>query len=39
MCIRDSVYKGVPAPLNLEVPPHNFESDRVLVIGVDQETA
>ncbi|MBP6381192.1 MAG: ubiquinol-cytochrome c reductase iron-sulfur subunit [Pseudomonadales bacterium] len=33
------VYKGVPAPLNLEVPPHNFESDRVLVIGVDQETA
>ena len=33
------VYKGVPAPLNLEVPPHNFESDKVLVIGVDQETA
>jgi len=33
------VFKGVPAPLNLEVPPYKFESDKVLVIGVDQETA
>ena len=33
------VFKGVPAPLNLEVPPYRFESDKVLVIGVDQETA
>jgi ubiquinol-cytochrome c reductase iron-sulfur subunit len=33
------VFKGVPAPLNLEVPPHRYEGDKVLVIGVDQETA
>jgi ubiquinol-cytochrome c reductase iron-sulfur subunit len=33
------VFKGVPAPLNLEVPPHSYEGDKVLVIGVDQETA
>jgi len=33
------VYKSVPAPTNLEVPPHFYESDRVLVIGIDQETA
>jgi ubiquinol-cytochrome c reductase iron-sulfur subunit len=33
------VFKGVPAPLNLEVPPHFYESERVLVIGIDQETA
>lgn len=30
------VYSGVPAPTNLEVPPHYFESDSVLVIGEDQ---
>ena len=29
------VYGGVPAPTNLEVPPHFFESDSVLVIGDD----
>lgn len=29
------VYSGVPAPSNLEVPPHYYESDSVLVIGVD----
>ena len=33
------VYKGVPAPSNLEVPPYSYEGDNVLVIGVDQETA
>lgn len=33
------VYKGVPASANLEVPPYSFESDNVMVIGVDQETA
>jgi ubiquinol-cytochrome c reductase iron-sulfur subunit len=33
------VYKGVPAPLNLEVPPHRFESDSILIIGEDQEAA
>lgn len=30
------VYKGVPAPTNLEVPPHAYESDSVVIIGVDQ---
>jgi ubiquinol-cytochrome c reductase iron-sulfur subunit len=29
------VYKSVPAPVNLEVPPHSYESDTVVVIGVD----
>jgi len=33
------VYQGVPAPTNLEVPPYTFESDSVIVIGVDQEAA
>ena len=33
------VYKGVPASANLEVPPYSFESDSVIVIGIDQETA
>ncbi|SEI40764.1 ubiquinol-cytochrome c reductase iron-sulfur subunit [Allopseudospirillum japonicum] len=33
------VYKSVPAPTNLEIPPHNYESDKVIVIGVDKETA
>ncbi len=30
------VYKGVPAPINLEVPPHAYETDSVIVIGLDQ---
>ena len=29
------VYAGVPAPSNLEVPPHYFETDDVIVIGED----
>ena len=33
------VYKAVPAPTNLVVPPHSYESDNVLVIGVDEENA
>ncbi|WP_437883460.1 ubiquinol-cytochrome c reductase iron-sulfur subunit [Pseudomonas sp. LRF_L74] len=33
------VYKSQPAPLNLPVPPHTYESDDVIVIGVDQEKA
>ncbi len=33
------VVKGVPAPDNLPVPPHSFQSDTVIVIGVDEETA
>ncbi|MFA0811382.1 ubiquinol-cytochrome c reductase iron-sulfur subunit [Microbulbifer epialgicus] len=31
------VYSGVPAPTNLEVPPYSYESDEIIVIGVDQE--
>jgi ubiquinol-cytochrome c reductase iron-sulfur subunit len=29
------VYKGVPAPTNLVVPPHQYVSDDVILIGVD----
>jgi len=31
------VFKGVPAPTNLEVPPHHYEGENILVIGIDQE--
>jgi ubiquinol-cytochrome c reductase iron-sulfur subunit len=31
------VFKGVPAPVNLEVPPYTFETESVVLIGVDQE--
>lgn len=31
------VYKGVPAPINLEVPPYKFISDHVIVIGEDEK--
>jgi len=33
------VYRGVPAPTNLEVPPYMFETDDVILIGEDEETA
>ena len=33
------VYKAVPAPTNLLVPPHIYESENVLIIGVDEEKA
>ena len=29
------VYQGVPAPTNLVVPPHEYVSDNLIVIGVD----
>src|SRR5437762_12660539 len=32
------VYRGVPAPLNLVVPPYKFTSDTIVVIGEDQKT-
>ncbi|MBL4834069.1 MAG: ubiquinol-cytochrome c reductase iron-sulfur subunit [Pseudomonas sp.] len=32
------VFRGQPAPLNLPVPPHNYESDDIIVIGLDPET-
>lgn len=33
------VYKGVPAPSNLRIPPYSFLDDRTLVIGVNPEGA
>ncbi|MAC45617.1 MAG: ubiquinol-cytochrome c reductase iron-sulfur subunit [Oceanospirillum sp.] len=33
------VYKSVPAPINLEVPPYSYENDNVIVVGVDPEGA
>ena len=33
------VYKGVPAPTNLRIPPYSFIDDRTLVIGVNPEGA
>lgn len=35
------VYKGVPAPTNLPVPPHRFLADNknILIIGEDQKAA
>lgn len=33
------VYRNVPAPKNLEVPPHMYLSDTELLIGSDEEAA
>ncbi len=33
------VFKGVPAPLNLVVPPYKYVSDTVILIGEDQKAA
>ena len=33
------VYKNVPAPKNLVVPPHRYASDTMIVIGEDQGVA
>lgn len=33
------VYKNVPAPSNLVVPPYSFESKDVIVVGIDETTA
>ena len=32
------VYRNVPAPTNLVVPPHRYLSDSVILIGEDQES-
>lgn len=32
------VYKAQPAPLNLPVPPYSYESDDIIIVGVDEET-
>lgn len=31
------VFKGVPAPINLEVPPYRFVSENVIIIGEDEQ--
>jgi ubiquinol-cytochrome c reductase iron-sulfur subunit len=33
------VYKGVPAPTNLRIPPYSFIDDTTLIIGVNPEGA
>ncbi|OFZ88010.1 MAG: ubiquinol-cytochrome c reductase iron-sulfur subunit [Betaproteobacteria bacterium RBG_16_66_20] len=33
------VYKGAPAPVNLEVPPHTYLSDGTILIGEDKKGA
>lgn len=33
--IAGRVYSGVPAPLNLPVPPYRYDSDNVIVVGED----
>lgn len=33
------VFQGVPAPINLLVPPHHYENDNTIVIGVDPKGA
>jgi len=32
------VYKSVPAPLNLLVPPHQYLSESRILVGIDTET-
>ncbi|MBT4519474.1 MAG: ubiquinol-cytochrome c reductase iron-sulfur subunit [Halieaceae bacterium] len=31
------VYKGVPAPTNLKVPPHHYVDDNTLIVGAEKE--
>ena len=33
------VFKGSPAPSNLKIPPHRYETDAVIVIGEDAKGA
>ncbi|MDW7747841.1 ubiquinol-cytochrome c reductase iron-sulfur subunit [Halomonas sp.] len=33
------VFRNVPAPTNLEVPPYRFDSDVLITVGEDEETA
>ncbi|GAB6034507.1 ubiquinol-cytochrome c reductase iron-sulfur subunit [Galenea microaerophila] len=32
------VYTGVPAPINLEIPPHRYVTDTVIKVGEDPKT-
>ena len=33
------VFKGVPAPANLVVPPYSYKDDNVVIVGTDEENA
>lgn len=33
------VFQGVPAPINLQVPPYHFQGDNLVVVGEDAEGA
>jgi len=33
------VYSGSPSSRNMEVPPYSYESENILVIGIDEENA
>ncbi|WP_068754441.1 ubiquinol-cytochrome c reductase iron-sulfur subunit, partial [Oleiphilus sp. HI0125] len=33
------VFKGVPAPTNLVVPPYKYLDDATIMVGVDEEAA
>lgn len=33
------VYAGVPAPINLEVPPHHYVNNQTVIIGEDPKSA
>lgn len=33
------VHKGVPAPINLKIPPYHFVSDSLIRIGIDPKTS
>jgi ubiquinol-cytochrome c reductase iron-sulfur subunit len=33
------VFKNMPAPLNMPVPPHRYATDTLIIIGEDQEAA
>jgi len=33
------VFQGVPAPINLLVPPHHYENDTTIIIGVDPSSS
>ncbi|QJQ96420.1 MULTISPECIES: ubiquinol-cytochrome c reductase iron-sulfur subunit [Halomonadaceae] len=33
------VFRNVPAPTNLEVPPYRYESDDIIIVGEDEEAA
>lgn len=33
------VYKGSPAPTNLVIPPHKYDGDDIIIVGVNPENA